>query len=445
MKIAASLLILLLTAPALAFETTNTSTGHTLISEVQDTPYQYLTLVFPLGSAEISPEKQGTLKLLGEVLNLGPADQSTTEFRRYKFLNNVSLEFDSSDEHFFVTLKFQKESAGKSLELLKRILEKPMLTLENFQERRKAMIASAAGLLDNAQGITSYFADKIMRSESHEALSGRSTPLTLKKVELADIKNALAKLKLEEASLYSFGPMGTSPVKMAFAKILPPYKKRAQRNFQTLKKVVPAKGYLLQKAGATDNQILLVKDLNIKPYSEEFARAEIALRVLGGGMSSRLMQALRVKGGLTYSARSWVQRAGANQSQWSVSTFGGISQFPKLLDKIPKLINTFVAKGVTESEIDEVRKLATTGFKQRYELPFDLFRAKMRLHLRGLPVDYPENYLGYIRKIKAKSLNVFIKKNFSTQGLTLFAHGDKAKVLKSMPKGSKVVNIKTIP
>jgi len=427
-----------------AFEETKTQSGHSLFHEKADTAYQYITIVFPYGSAEIPEDKQGSLSLLGKILNLGPKNLSEQEFRRYKFLNNINISFSSTEDNFFAELKFQKGSESKALDLLLKTLKNPKLDEKNFNEKKTSLLTEAAGILDNARSITTHFAHKKMNQGERAYLNGDSTPMTLNNILLNDIVSSHKNINLSEVRVFSFGPVKPSKLKSTLKEFLPKFSK-AERNFVKLNDSKNSEAYLLNKKNATDNQILFMKHLGISPYTRDFAKASIIMRVLGGGMSSRLMQALRVKGGLTYGAGSWLQRSKKDQSTWAITTFGGIEQFPKLLAKIPEVLKNFYDQGITEDELSEYRKKVITGHKKRFELPYDLFQTKLVLKLRGYPTDYPDKYLGYVESLRVDDLNSFIKKHFKFEGMTLFAHGDKDKIYKYLPENKTLVEINSIP
>ena len=143
--------------------------------------------------------------------------------------------------------------------------------------------------------------------------------------------------------------------------------------------------------------------------SKENYKAKVASFILGGsGFGSRLMEEIRVKNGLAYSAYGHIS------NKKSHSHFTGYLQTKlenrkKAKDMVVNIVEDFVKNGVTQDELDSAKKfllgsepLRTETFSQR------LNRAFM-LYYKDLDFDYPEKELNMINTLSVDDLNKFIK------------------------------------
>ena len=113
------------------------------------------------------------------------------------------------------------------------------------------------------------------------------------------------------------------------------------------------------------------------PYGDiNRVKNEIAVGVLGGGMSSRLFRKVREEMGLAYSVYSFASRY---KTAGSVSVYAGVnlSEYKNAFDAILEVINELKRKGVTKSEVEKVKTQlkASTVYSQERPLGLSQFYA----------------------------------------------------------------------
>ncbi len=106
---------------------------------------------------------------------------------------------------------------------------------------------------------------------------------------------------------------------------------------------------------------------NVKAQDEENYKAKVASFILGGsGFGSRLMEEIRVKRGLAYSAYGYVS---INKSH---SYFTGYLQTKlesakEAQELVAEIVKDFVQKGVTQEELDAAKNFLTGSEPLRTE------------------------------------------------------------------------------
>jgi predicted Zn-dependent peptidase len=147
---------------------------------------------------------------------------------------------------------------------------------------------------------------------------------------------------------------------------------------------------------------------NMKVNDNDVYKAKVATFILGsGGFGSRMMEEIRVKKGLAYSAYCQIH---INKSR---SSFGGHLQTKletqeEAIEIVKKVISDFVKGGVTEDELEQAKKFIIGSEPLRNE------RLSQRLHrahdeyYKGFKIGHTKEQLKMIESLSLKDLNSFI-------------------------------------
>ncbi len=105
-------------------------------------------------------------------------------------------------------------------------------------------------------------------------------------------------------------------------------------------------------------------------------KSEIAVGVLGGGMSSRLFRKVREELGLAYSVYSFASRY---KTAGNINVYAGVnlSEYKNAFNAVIEVINQLKTKGVTQEEVDKVKTQlkASTVYSQEKPLGLSQFYA----------------------------------------------------------------------
>jgi len=157
---------------------------------------------------------------------------------------------------------------------------------------------------------------------------------------------------------------------------------------------------------------------NIDSKDEENYKAKVASFILGGsGFGSRLMEEIRVKRGLAYSAYGSIS---INKSH---SYFNGYLQTKnESADEAKKLvkeiIQDFIEKGVTQEELTAAKNFLTGSEPLRSETLSQRLNIAFTLYYRGLEPDYSKKELEKIQSLELTDLNKYIKSHDEINNLT---------------------------
>ena len=411
------------------------SNGQVLKVVNDDVPLEYVQIVF-LGGASIVPsKKQGLSTLLAGIFEKGPKGMSEAEYKKNLFLRNSKVYFYSGNRAFTIFLKAPKSQIEAGLLLIKRIVENPKLDSTVFKEVKKKVRTASVASFERMQAYIFHFgADKAF--SGHPALrDGDGTPTSYKNVKLSDLeKYWKEQLKFSKANVFSLGSSTKAEIATAINKTILAGVKKTTTKVEKVPNVNWKKfrsgKTVFHKKGAKDNQILWIMPFQVKPYSREYAVAQVALKILGGGSQGRLGKALREERGLTYHAGSYIRRLNKDQCYWMIYTFGKSEFVPKLLKGIPEIFGIFKKTGVTKIELVNAKNEIITTVKKSYELPKDELNYKVRSFLFGFPENGIELFKKNVKEVTLAEVNKFIKTSIDLKKAQKFIMGDKKNISK---------------
>jgi predicted Zn-dependent peptidase len=144
---------------------------------------------------------------------------------------------------------------------------------------------------------------------------------------------------------------------------------------------------------------------------DEYYKARVSMFVLGaGGFGSRLMEEIRVKRGLAYSAYCYTRITK------SYSTFNGHMQTKlESLDEAKKVtqevIANFVKNGITQKELDQAKKYLLGNEPLRTETLAQRLDRTFSEYYDGLGLGNSAKDLEKISKLTLDEINKFIKEH----------------------------------
>jgi len=309
-------LLIMLAAPALAADdlrlppitrATFDNGLRVLIAEYHELPLVEFHLIVGAGAAEDPPGKGGLAALTAGTLTRGTGKLSADELARAIESLGGRITATPGTDGTIVTAEFLSPDFAAGLDLLRQVLLDPAFARDEVRRRRDEQAAGIVAALEDASAIADEcFAGFLYGSHPYgrpiEGLSatvpklGRGDvadfyerwyrPNDTILVLVGDVFAAEATVRLREA----FGAWRPRPDALA-VRAAPPSRLTARRVL------------LVDKPDATQTQIRL-GNVAIARNDPAYVPAVVANTILGGGFTSQLIEELRIKRSLTYSAWS---------------------------------------------------------------------------------------------------------------------------------------------
>ena len=374
-------------------------------------PIFNLQLIFKNSGYINDKEKSGLASLSAKILNEGTLKDGSINFARKLENKAISIDVANGFETFVIEVSCLKSEYKIALKLLNDLLSNPNITKETLVKLKKLQSSKLTQKENDFDYIAKLNLKKLVFKDTPLENSSSGTIDTINKIDIKDIKQNISKVfNINNLIILAGGDITTKEISKSLKPIL--------KNF-TLQKTTKIKPIKISKIAKTISMkkdtkqayIYFASDFNMESKDINSYKAKVASFILGGsGFGSRLMEEIRVKRGLAYSAYGHILLTN------SYSYFTGylqtkIENQKEAQDLVSSIVDDFITNGVTKEELNSAKKfllgsepLRTETFSQRQNRAFNLF-------YKGLDQDYPKKELELIEDLKVDDLNNFIKKH----------------------------------
>ncbi len=372
-------------------------------------PILNLQLVFANSGYIQDNKNSGLASISAKLLNEGTKKIGSTRFAEKLENSAISLQSNIGFETFVIELSSLKDVHEKALVLLKDLLKDPNYDKKVLEKIKTLQKGSLKRKENDYDYIASQNLKKILFKDSALENPSLGTQESLSKINLSDVKKFLTNaLDINNLIIVVGGDFEYDEIISKIKKSLKVLNADSKNSSKEIKTVSQTQIKEIKK-DTQQAYIYFGSPFNIDVKDQDVYMAKVASFILGGsGFGSRLMEEIRVKRGLAYSAYGYISM------NKTYSYFTGYLQTKlESADEAKSLVETlveeFVKNGVTKEELDSAKKfllgsepLRTETLSQRLNRAFTLF-------YRGLPQDYNKKELEKIESLKLEDLNNYIK------------------------------------
>lgn len=371
-------------------------------------PLVTMQLVFR-HSGSLSDLKAGVAKLSSELLGEGTKEQGSIAFATALENRAVSLSASVGAETFVITLSSLKSEFDFAISSLSNLLKDPNYSSEAFGKVKAQMI----GLLTQKQSDFDYTASNQLKSilfaNTPKSNPTRGTVESVNGIVLDDIKEHIeSHLGYDNLIAVVGGNVGEDDAKdivKKIATVLPRVDVRKLSYFHTISQANERATY-----AKTEQAYVYFGAPYDMPYnSDEVYMGRVASFVLGSsGFGSRLMEEIRVKRGLAYSAYSSfnVSRTSSYFSGYLQTKLESMDEAKKV---VAEVLSQFIDKGITQSELDAAKQFLLGSEPLRNETLQQRVARAFSEYYDGRKLGYKIQELAQIDTITLKQINDFIK------------------------------------
>jgi len=368
-------------------------------------------LVFRNSGSLQDGDLNGLASMSAKLLNEGTLKRGNEGFAEALDAKAIHLSTHVGSETLVMEMGSLKEEFAEATTLLHELLQAP-----NYNDKVLQKIkTTTAGSLQRKESDYDYVANVALKS-----LIFKGTPLanpsvgtleSIKKIKLKEVESFVSShLVLERLILVVGGDISLEEATQYFQEILKEMPKGEAGTlvfYPTIPK--PKSETLIRKTEQA--YIYFASPYAMKVGDEDYYKARVATFILGtGGFGSRLMEEIRVKRGLAYSAYA---RVSVNQSHSYM--MGYLQTKLESLDEAQKTVNEVIAKfvkeGVTQEELDQTKRFLLGSEPLRTEtLSQRLSRSYMEFY-KGETLGSSVKELDMIRDLTLNDLNSYIKQH----------------------------------
>ena len=389
-----------------------------IFEEQKSLPILNLQLVFQNSGYIQDGNKSGLVNLSSKLLNEGTKELGSTKFAELLDENAITINTSNGFETFVIELSSLKEESNKAISLLNDLLKSPNYSEDTLSKLKTLMVGSLKRKENDFDYVSQNQLKSILFKNTALENPSSGTIESISKIQLTDIEKFVKKtVNLNNLIIVAGGDFELKE----FEKLVNPLLNTLEIGEKVEANKVVFESKNEEKTLLKDTQqayIYFGSSFNIDSKDEENYKAKVASFILGGsGFGSRLMEEIRVKRGLAYSAYGSIS---INKSH---TYFNGYLQTKnESADEAKKLVSQivadFVKNGVTEDELKAAKNFLTGSEPLRSETLSQRLNRAFTLYYRGLEQDYSKKELEKIQNLKLKDLNDYIKSHNEINNLT---------------------------
>ena len=355
-----------------------------------------LRLVFK-NAGKIACKIPGTAYLLARVLEEGA--KGDADFCKKLEIKGIELLAQTGTESFSISLLCLKEHFAYALNMLNELLSAPKFEPECFELVKTKTLGYISASKSNLDHQAKLMLNKLIFENHPFSFSKHGDEESLAKIELSDVVSFFKEnLILENLFIVLGGNAKAQELKLDFAN------RGEQKHFGNA--YIQSDLYKELKMPSEQAYIYFAAPFHVA--SNKHYKAKVATFILGSsGFGSRLMEEIRVKRGLAYSAY-----AKNTFSLYKSGVFGYLQTKNENKDEAIKLVKKiffdFTSQGIKKAELESAKNFLLGSEALAKETLFKRLDIAQHEHYMGYKLGHTDRDLESIKALSLKELNAFI-------------------------------------
>ncbi|MBS4406473.1 M16 family metallopeptidase [Campylobacter vulpis] len=386
-----------------------------------DFPVIYLRLVFR-NCGRSFDEVAGVASMFARILNEGVNDSffKDLEFRA------INLEASSAFENLELSFSCLSEHKNYAFKALAKLLKNPRFEEKILQRLKLNTLGELASLQNDYDDVAKKLLNQMIFKEKEFQSANEGDETSIKAINLEHLK-AFYKdfFHLNNVAVVLGGALEEEEARDLSLTLLKNLEKGRQSSQKRYELKDKTQDVILQKP-SEQAYIYFATPFNANFKDEDLHLAKIALFILGqGGFGSRIMEEIRVKRGLAYSAY-----ASLDMSHSYSRVFGYLQtqneNAKEAKEVIKQIFADFVKKGVNEEELKQAKNFILGSTPLRYESLSKRLSIAFAEFYQGLKIGAFKEELAKIKNANLKELNAYIKKHNEILNLSFVSVQDES-------------------
>ncbi|CUV65979.1 Processing protease [Sulfurovum sp. enrichment culture clone C5] len=379
-----------------------------IFEENKALPIVSMQIVFT-NSGQLSSKKDGLVSMSAALLNEGTKKSGSVGFATKLDDKAITISSYAGRENFVIVVSSLKSEFKTAVLLLEELLKDPNYTDDSLSKIKMQKM----GWLEQKKSDFDYIGALTLRQNIFEgtdlARDYEGTPKSIKSMTLEQMKDFIhSHLGYNNAIMVIGGDLSLEDAKDVSKNILSNLPKTENKVLPKLK--ASDKEIIKYNYNSDTEQayIYFGAPFDFDYSSEEQYKAKIMEYILGGGgFGSRIMEEIRVKRGLAYSAYASLQRT-KSASYLSGYLQTKLENEQKAKEIVREVINEFTTKGITQKELDEAKEFLVGSEALRVETLSQRLNRAFDDYYYGRPLGFSSEQNKLIDSVTLKEMNEFI-------------------------------------
>lgn len=371
-------------------------------------PIASMELVFQNSGSIEDQKKPGIAAFTASILNEGTKKLGSVGFAEKLEENAIHIGANRGNETFSIELSSLKEQFDIGIGYFSDLLSDPNFSKESFEKIKLLKMAT----IDKKESDFDYIAKLGLKK-----LSYKDTPIenpaigtreSLGALQLQDIEGFYKEhMVLKRAVVVIGGDLDLEEAKRKAQKVLSSLDVGEAAKLAVFRPLDHQKSVEIIKE-TQQAYIYFGSPFDLAADANDTYKAKVAGFILGsGGFGSRLMEEVRVKRGLAYSAYGRIN-LNRSHSEFSGHLQTKLESQKDAIKLVKEVVAEFVKNGVSEDELAQAKKFIIGSEPLRNETLSQRLNRTFLEYYKGLEIGHAAKELGMIEKLTLKDLNQFI-------------------------------------
>ncbi|MEN8236345.1 MAG: pitrilysin family protein [Pseudomonadota bacterium] len=361
------------------------------------------------GGSSVDPKgKSGTAEMLSSMLmqGAGPMDKKALVAKMQDLA--IGIDFNAGLDFFSGTLQTIHGNREESFQLLGLILTQPNLSLQALEHVRRLLLTHLSNIKKDPKALAQRSLSKALFPEHVYGRPTYGNEASVRSLKQKDIKSYLQKYLVKSDLIIGItGKISVTEagrlLDMAFGKLPQgkPVTSVANTKPQNWKEPILVEQDIPQST-------IVFAQKGWRYGHKNFVAADLLLYILGGGMTSRLMEEIRIKKGYAYYVGSWM-----NPRVHSGLVAGNLGtshlQTGEAIDLLKSEWRRLQEHGVTQKEFENAKKYLINSFPLRFQSSAAVARYLKVYQIYQFDVNYFQKRQEIIENITLNELNELAK------------------------------------
>lgn len=383
-----------------------------------DVPIVNIQLIFRDSGSIEDGNLSGLAKMSSSMLGEGTKKDGSVGFATKLESRAIQLNIGSGVETFYFDFSSLKSEYKAGIKLIRELLKDPNLTKETLEKIKGRQISKLLSKESDYDYIANTNLKELLFKNTPIGYSPGGTAESIKKIALKDVKNFLdVHLNTKRLIVLAGGDITIDEVQKSLTPLIKTFAKGKKYELSFFE----ANGDEATKVVHKDTEqayIYFGSPLKLKPSDEDVYKAKVAAFILGSsGFGSRMMEEIRVKRGLAYSA---YMRFNIHKSH--AFAFGylqtKLESEQEAIKVVKEVVGDFVKNGAKQKELEDAKKFILGSEPLRNETLSQRLGRAFDEYYKGLPIGFHKEELKLIENLKLKDLNAFIKAHSEIEELS---------------------------
>lgn len=392
-------------------QTEHNTTIPLIVEQDKRLPLVTMQFTFTNSGTIAKSKKAGLVKLSAKMMNEGTKTLGSSEFASQLESRAIHISSSVGVETFVMELSTLKEELPFALSKLKELLAQPNLTEQTLKKVKTMTLGSLSRKENDFDYTTSNELKEILFEGTPLAQPALGTEESIASITLDDVKKFLQTHLVSSRLIVSVGgDVEIDAIKKDVAKVVDQLQKGVSEALPFYEVRKEPKEAILKRE-TEQAYIYFGTPFALKESDADAYKAKVAAFVLGaGGFGSRLMEEIRVKRGLAYSAYGRVNLA-KSRSYFSGYLQTKIDSLEEAKKSVKEVIAEFVKGGITQEELDQTKRFLFGSEPLRVETMSQRVQRSFMEYYKGQEQGASHKELEKIEKLTLDEINSFIQQH----------------------------------